>query len=246
MLVGALSAWGLPSVTSVPLRLGLLLEGEDLPDRGSGEPANRPTKSSSGRARRPSLLSSAPVSAPGVILAEDVGIEEPGQCTSTGRGTAFNGENASSTGVAPADRSERPDRGDRGGDEADRRGRRSRRRRNRGRGFPDSKYASSDASRPPRFTETAPAAEPESLPLRPPTPRVSAEMRSGSTEFSVLPNGESLSQRHIRTLPHDASPWMRAEERGDSRPAGGVSGARALKHWPPSRKKLSKSPTMHL
>src|SRR5580698_2696305 len=52
--------------------------------------------------------------------------------------------------VAPqterADRGERPDRG---GD----RGRRSRRRRGRGRGFPDSKYASADASRPPRFGE---------------------------------------------------------------------------------------------
>ena len=50
------------------------------------------------------------------------------------------------------ERTDRGDDGDRGGD----RGRRSRRRRGRGRGFPDSKYASSDASRPPRFGEAAP------------------------------------------------------------------------------------------
>src|ERR1700677_2646460 len=55
--------------------------------------------------------------------------------------------------VAPqterTDRGERPDRGGA-------RGRRSRRRRGRGRGFPDSKYASADASRPPRFGEATP------------------------------------------------------------------------------------------
>ena len=48
-------------------------------------------------------------------------------------------------------RSERPTDGDR----AAIAGRRSRRRRDRGRGFPDSKYASADASRPPRLGEAA-------------------------------------------------------------------------------------------
>src|ERR1700722_13860617 len=73
--------------------------------------------------------------------------------------------------VAPqterTDRNERPgERPDRGGD----RGRRSRRRRGRGRGFPDSKYASSDASRPPRFGEAAPAAEPAAVSSHPVPP----------------------------------------------------------------------------
>ncbi len=90
-----------------------------------------------------------------------------------------------------ADRGERPDRG---GD----RGRRSRRRRGRGRGFPDSKYASADASRPPRFPEAAPAAaEPSSAPSTPspvsavePAPHFAS---AGATDFSVLP-GESLAK----------------------------------------------------
>jgi Rne/Rng family ribonuclease len=90
------------------------------------------------------------------------------------------------------DRIERPgERPDRGGD----RGRRSRRRRGRGRGFPDSKYASSDASRPPRFSEAAPAAEPSSpstspVPAMEPAPSVASV---GATDFSVLP-GESLAK----------------------------------------------------
>jgi ribonuclease G len=93
-------------------------------------------------------------------------------------------------GAAPP--TDRADRGDRGGD----RGRRSRRRRGRGRGFPDSKYASSDASRPPRFGEAAtPAAEPGS-PSTGPVPAAEAASRvasAGATDFSVLP-GESLAK----------------------------------------------------
>ena len=94
--------------------------------------------------------------------------------------------------VAPrTERTERPDRGeegDRGG-----RGRRSRRRRNRGRGFPDSKYASADA-RPPRMGESSPAAEATpavSAPVQ--APAESEPFRSGATDFSVLP-GESLAK----------------------------------------------------
>jgi len=88
---------------------------------------------------------------------------------------------------------ERPDRGDRpdrGGD----RGRRSRRRRGRGRGFPDSKYAS-DVSRPPRFGEAAPAAE-RSSPSAHPVPSLEAGPTVASapaSAFSVLP-GESLAK----------------------------------------------------
>ncbi len=113
---------------------------------------------------------------------------------------------ADSTAPSQTERSERPDRGpdrgerpDRGPDRGDR-GRRSRRRRGRGRGFPDSKYASSDASRPSRFPEAAPAAEPNSAPARPaadPETRPSVTTATGSgagaTDFSVLP-GESLAK----------------------------------------------------
>ncbi len=92
-----------------------------------------------------------------------------------------------------SERGERPD--NRGGD----RGRRSRRRRGRGRGFPDSKYASSEASRdtsrPPRFNDAATAAEPSSSPA---SSVPAAEDRpilssAGATDFSVLP-GESLAK----------------------------------------------------
>jgi ribonuclease G len=76
--------------------------------------------------------------------------------------------------------SERPEEGDRG----DRRGRRSRRRRNRGRGFPDSKYAS-EVSRSARPAEApTPVAEPER--------EVRASEPSGS-DFALLP-GESLAK----------------------------------------------------
>jgi Rne/Rng family ribonuclease len=94
--------------------------------------------------------------------------------------------------VAPqTERTDRGERPDRGGD----RGRRSRRRRGRGRGFPDSKYASADASRPPRFGEAAPAAEP-APPSALPAPVVEDRpivASAGATDFSVLP-GESLAK----------------------------------------------------
>jgi len=114
---------------------------------------------------------------------------------------AGSGEPESSV-AAQTDRGERPDRG------ADR-GRRSRRRRGRGRGFPDSKYASSEASRPPRFTEGAPAAEPSSA-SAPPVPAAETRPRMASpaaTDFSVLP-GESLA-KYTRSSIH---PLDEAEE----------------------------------
>jgi ribonuclease G len=94
----------------------------------------------------------------------------------------------------PTERTDRGERPERSGDRGDR-GRRSRRRRGRGRGFPDSKYASADASRPPRFQDAAPAAEPSAAST---TPAPEAEVRpstasAGATDFSVLP-GESLAK----------------------------------------------------
>jgi ribonuclease G len=109
--------------------------------------------------------------------------------------------------VPPSERTDRGERPDRGGDRGDR-GRRSRRRRGRGRGFPDSKYAaSSDTSRPPRFSESAPAAEPLS-PSPGPMPEVEAAPRVaslGAADFSVLP-GESLAKYTRSNIqPLDAS-----------------------------------------
>jgi ribonuclease G len=95
--------------------------------------------------------------------------------------------------AAAAPQSERTDRGerpDRGGD----RGRRSRRRRGRGRGFPDSKYASSEVSRPPRLGEAAPPAAEQSSPAPASVAEAAPHLASApATDFSVLP-GESLAK----------------------------------------------------
>jgi Rne/Rng family ribonuclease len=104
------------------------------------------------------------------------------------------GQGSTETEPAAPPQTERTDRGerpDRGSD----RGRRSRRRRGRGRGFPDSKYASSDVSRPPRFGEAAPAPQPASVSTTA-VPSVEAGPSVASvpaTAFSVLP-GESLAK----------------------------------------------------
>ena len=97
--------------------------------------------------------------------------------------------------LAAAPQTERTDRGERPADRGGDRGRRSRRRRGRGRGFPDSKYASADVSRPPRMAEAAPASE-HSSPAAAPVPEVESAPRiasAGATDFSVLP-GESLAK----------------------------------------------------
>jgi len=93
--------------------------------------------------------------------------------------------------VPPAERPERVERIDRG----DRGGRRSRRRRGRGRGFPDSKYAS-DVSRPPRFGEAVPVEADSAAPSssqHQPIVEAGPVAASASSEFSVLP-GESLAK----------------------------------------------------
>jgi len=139
-------------------------------DSGRGERGNRPP------AERPI----APPSAP----------EAPEPHAVESNAIATEAEPAVAPQTERTDRGERPDRG---GD----RGRRSRRRRGRGRGFPDSKYASADASRPPRMGEAAPAAVPAPSPTSSyPVPAV--EDRPGvasasATDFSVLP-GESLAK----------------------------------------------------
>jgi ribonuclease G len=137
-----------------------------------------------------------PVERPPVQETAPEGAEAAETAVAAGLGAA-----ETEPGAAPqterTDRIERPgERPDRGGDRGGDRGRRSRRRRGRGRGFPDSKYASSDASRPPRFAESAgPAAEPVS-PAASPVPVVESAPRiasAGATDFSVLP-GESLAK----------------------------------------------------
>src|SRR5665213_3502815 len=137
-------------------------------------------ESSRGESRRPPVERSiAPPPAP-----------EPPQLREVESGAI--GNEAAPSGAPPIERTDRGgERPDRGGD----RGRRSRRRRGRGRGFPDSKYASADASRPPRMGETAPAAEPaaassHSAPAVEDRPIVAS---AGATDFSVLP-GESLAK----------------------------------------------------
>jgi ribonuclease G len=96
--------------------------------------------------------------------------------------------------VPSTERTDRGERPERSGDRGDR-GRRSRRRRGRGRGFPDSKYASADASRPARFQEAAPATEP-GIASTSPVPELETRpsaASAGATDFSVLP-GESLAK----------------------------------------------------
>jgi ribonuclease G len=140
--------------------------------------------SSRGGERRPPV-DRAPVLESAPELAEPAETELPASAVSS---------EIPSAGAPQTDRGDRPDRG---GD----RGRRSRRRRGRGRGFPDSKYASSsdasrDTARPPRFSDAAtPTPEPV-VPSTGPTPVVESAPRmasAGATDFSVLP-GESLAK----------------------------------------------------
>ncbi|HML18635.1 MAG TPA: hypothetical protein VK419_16505, partial [Bryobacteraceae bacterium] len=86
---------------------------------------------------------------------------------------------AAPTGEAPAAASGEPRAPERGEDRGDRRGRRSRRRRNRGRGFPEAKYAAEAAPSQPE-AEAAPEAE-------------MAEARTGENIPLILP-GESLAK----------------------------------------------------
>jgi ribonuclease G len=83
--------------------------------------------------------------------------------------------------IAP---SGRPEDGDR-----DRHGRRGRRRRNRGRGFPDAKYASSESRYAPEGTRPPRAAEP--TPASAPTPEPA--IAEPAEDFGLLP-GESLAK----------------------------------------------------
>jgi ribonuclease G len=94
-------------------------------------------------------------------------------------------------------------------DKRDQRGRRSRRRRNRGRGFPDSKYASDAGA--PRIAEERPrvpearVAEPQVLEARDPEPEPAEHH-----EFSVLP-GESLA-KYRRPQPRSSVEEFAGEE----------------------------------
>jgi ribonuclease G len=107
----------------------------------------------------------------------------------------------------------RPEDGDR-----DRHGRRGRRRRNRGHGFPDSKYASSESRYAPRPVETSPS--PASVPSRAaeaPTDEPAAE------DVSVLPvlPGESLakySRSNIQPLDEAEEEEIRSLQESDDGP----------------------------
>jgi Rne/Rng family ribonuclease len=112
-------------------------------------------------------------------------LEEPGRASEPEAPAAIQPDrtasavSASAVSTPPSERIEEGDRGDR-------RGRRSRRRRNRGRGFPDSKYAS-DVSRSARPAEApAPVAEPE-------RERESRASEPSGGDFALLP-GESLAK----------------------------------------------------
>jgi ribonuclease G len=150
--------------------------GEAPRGENRGESRNRPP------IERPPVLESAPESPEAV---ESNAVESPASVSVSAEGAEP--ESAVASPTERSDRNERPDRGDRG--------RRSRRRRGRGRGFPDSKYASSDVSRPPRFGEAPSSAEPSSTSTGP-APAVEARPWApsvGATDFSVLP-GESLAK----------------------------------------------------
>jgi ribonuclease G len=147
-------------------------EAEDFDRISVSREPSRGERGSRPHMERPAPEALAQVAAVGE--AETAAVVEPGEAASL---------------APPSERTERGDRGeesDRGGD---RRGRRSRRRRNRGRGFPDSKYAS-EVARPARLAGETESAEP-SLPESVPVPI--AEPSGVASEFSVLP-GESLAK----------------------------------------------------
>src|SRR6266567_1468598 len=145
---------------------------EEQPARGEAPPPPAPAEAA--------LDDEVPVATP-VDNAEpstDAAAESPDQ-----EGTPIAAP-AAATAAPPFERGNRGDRGDRGDD----RNRRSRRRRNRGRGFPESKYAS------PSYAPTErPAVEPAE-------PVSAAEPSAPSDDFSVLP-GESLAKYRHAAVP---------------------------------------------
>jgi ribonuclease G len=123
------------------------------------------------------------------------------------------------------------------GDGRDRRGRRPRRRRNRGRGFPESKYASADSrysSEPSRETTREPRDQPrelntvEAAPIEESSSRPSAAPSSGS-DFAVLP-GESLAKytrSNIQPLDEAEEEEIRGLQESDEGPEPEAEPAKA-------------------
>jgi len=183
---------------------------EPSPARESGRAPNRPP------AERPLVQESAPEAAESEIPAATAGPVEP------------------VVAAAPlTERTERNDRGDRSadrGEDGDRggRGRRSRRRRNRGRGFPDSKYAS-EVSRPSRGPEpVSPAASEPPSPAA--APLTVSEVSAPSSDFSVLP-GESLakySRSNIQPLDEGEEEEIHDLEELDAPPESDADAAAAI------------------
>jgi ribonuclease G len=143
-----------------------------------GERGNRPPSSDREQpAPREASQASAPAPADAEPAAESAEAAAPAG--------SIAGRNDRPVNARPSnDRGDRGEEGDRGG-----RGRRSRRRRNRGRGFPDSKYAS-EVSSTPRMAESSTVPEVSSVA---PSPSPVEPARTVPSDFSVLP-GESLAK----------------------------------------------------
>ncbi|HME09417.1 MAG TPA: Rne/Rng family ribonuclease [Bryobacteraceae bacterium] len=123
-------------------------------------------------------------------------------------------------------RSEPVHRGEDAEGRGDQRGRRSRRRRNRGRGFPDSKYAGPEDQRAASAVELA-TASPASVspgPLLQPLSYEEPLVSSGPAEFSVLP-GESLAKyarAHIAPLDEQEEEEIRTAQQEFEAQHGGI------------------------
>src|SRR5579862_2572677 len=152
-------------------------EGDEL-DQVAPERESRPGRDRDrDRDRRPPRVEAPPELAPSPVEGEMESDVEPVEAAAAEAVPETAGERA----AAPPQQ-ERPDRGDRG----DRDHRRSRRRRNRGRGFPESKYASPTHTErsTPEPAASAPAPEPVET----------------DTDFSILP-GESLAKYRHAAVP---------------------------------------------
>ncbi len=111
-------------------------------------------------------------------------------------------ESAAAPSAERPERFSRPERGERGG-------RRSRRRRGRGRGFPESKYAS-EVSRPPRYSEAPSTASAEPGSTVSPAESAPRAASAGAADFSVLP-GESLAKYSRSAAPRQEEAELEIE-----------------------------------
>jgi ribonuclease G len=144
----------------------------------------KPSKSSQALPRSEPAQIHAPLIEPEPILASD----EPGREIAAAPESSERSDESASAAVAG------------GQDQRDKKGRRGRRRRTRGRGFPDSKYASDLASAPPSIEPEAPLDEQE---------------EATDEEVFLLP-GESLAKYNSRTGSEGIEPVERQPDDPDS------------------------------